>query len=99
METLKVDLTQLRQTIVVYETATDDLQTSFNELETAMNTLKNSGWKSGASTKYFSTYDTSWKNNMERQLKIINHLKSCLGVAEVEYQTLYNQVNSIGKNL
>jgi len=99
METLKVDLTQLRQTIVVYETATDDLQTSFNELETAMNTLKNSGWKSGASTKYFSTYDTSWKKNMERQLKIMKHLKSCLGAAEIEYQALYNQVNTLGKNL
>lgn len=99
METLKLDLDQLNDTIRVYNTSITDLKASFSEMEKAVNTLKNSGWKSPAATAFFQLFDTSWKKNMERQLKIMGHLKSCLDGAKTDYQAVYEKVHTLGRNL
>ena len=37
---IKVDLTQLGETIKVYDTAVNDIKTAFSDLDSAINTLK-----------------------------------------------------------
>lgn len=52
---IRVDLTQLGDTIKVYSTAITEIQTAFDDLDSAINTLKSTDWKSGASKQYFAT--------------------------------------------
>ena len=99
MENLRIDLTQLQTTIQTYQTSITELRTASQNLDAAINILRNSDWKSGASTQYFAKYDDSWKQNMDRQLKILEHLKDCLDEAKTEYQGLYNQVHTLGQNI
>lgn len=99
MDSLTIDLSQLKTTIKTYDKAITDFQNSFDNLDKAIDTLKNSGWQSGASTQYFSLYDSSWKANMQRHLQIMQHLKSCLDNAEEEYVVLYEWVHKLGQNL
>ena len=96
---IKVDLTQLGETIKVYDTAVNDIKTAFSDLDSAINTLKSTDWKSGASRQYFSTYDDSWKQNMLSQQEILEHLKSCLEYARTEYEAVYGKVNTLGQNI
>lgn len=99
MENLEIDLDELQSAITTYSTAISDFEGAMNKMETAMTFLKNSGWQSGASTAYFSNYDTSWKENMKKHLETIKYLKSCLDYAKSQYSELYQKVHTIGKNL
>ena len=99
MEKLEIDITQLDSTIKVYQTEITNFENMEKELEKAINTLKVSGWMSGASTQYFTKYDTSWKKNMERHILIIKHLHSCLDNAKKEYEALYLKVHTLGDNI
>ena len=96
---IRVDLTQLDETIKAYDTAVTDIKTAFDNLDSAISTLRSTDWKSGASTQYFSTYDDSWKQNMIRQQEILEHLKSCLEYARTEYEAVYGKVSSLGQNI
>ena len=96
---IRVDLTQLGDTIKVYSTAITEIQTAFDDLDSAINTLKSTDWKSGASKQYFATYDDSWKQHMKRQEAILEHLKNCLEEAKKEYENVYGKVHTLGQNI
>ena len=96
---IRVDLTQLGDTIKVYSTAITEIQTAFDDLDSAINTLKSTDWKSGASKQYFATYDDSWKQNMKRQEAILEHLKNCLEEAKTAYENVYGKVHTLGQNI
>ena len=77
----------------------DDIITEFDEAmknaEKAIKALKSSGWKSSASTAYFLTYEDTWKQNMDKRLKIIKHLKACLKKAQTEYTNVYEEMEQL----
>lgn len=96
---IKINITQLEQTIRDYQSAIDDMQTCYDNLVNAMTYLKNSGWKSGASTAYFDAFDNTWKKNMKGYIKIMKFLKGCLENAKTEYDNLHDEAVKIGSSL
>lgn len=96
---LKVDLEQLSETITMYDKSYNDFESLIKTLSASVDALQNTGWKSAASEAFFSTFDETWKKNMEMHLKIIKHLKECLVNAKNEYEALYESIPSIGNTL
>lgn len=92
---IKIDLDKLSSAITNYEDIISDFEQSVKDTEKAINSLKTSGWKSGASTAYFLAYEDTWKKNMEKRIKIIKHLKDCLKKAKDEYTEVYNEMQQL----
>lgn len=92
---IKIDLDVLNAAISQYDGIINDFEQSLKDTEKAINSLKSSGWKSGASTAYFLTYEDTWKKNMQKKLKIIKHLRSCLKKAKTEYTNVYEELQQI----
>lgn len=92
---INVDLEELEKAVVAYETIIDLFEDSIKDTEKAIQSLKNSGWKSGASAAYFMTYNDKWKKNMQQRLNIIKHLKNCLVTAEINYSNLYEAMREL----
>lgn len=96
---IKVDLDELKSAITSYDEIIVAFEQSVKDTEKAINSLKSSGWKSGASTAYFLAYEDTWKKNMEKRLSIIKHLRSCLKKAEKEYNALYEEMQELDNGL
>ncbi len=88
---LRVDFDALNETIDLYESALDDFNRMISRLDKAIGTLKSSEWKSDAATAFFNSYDESWKQNMQKHILIIEHLKGCLEEARNEYDSLADE--------
>lgn len=58
---IKIDLDKLSTAITLYNTIISDFEQAVKDTEDAIKSLKTSGWKSGASTQYFLTYENTWK--------------------------------------
>jgi WXG100 family type VII secretion target len=99
MAKLKIDLDQLQQTILDYNKSIDDFTKMKDNLDKVIKELKNSGWVSGASTQYFSTYEDTWKANMDMHIKILAHLEVCLTKAKTDYDGLYADIPNLGSDL
>lgn len=96
---IKIDLGKLSSAISSYETIISDFEQAVKDTEDAIKSLKTSGWKSGASTQYFLTYENTWKKNMKKRIKIIKHLKKCLEKAKSEYQDIYDEMTKLDNAL
>ena len=96
---IKVDLDELKSAITSYDEIIVAFEQSVKDTEKAINSLKSSGWKSGASTAYFLAYEDTWKKNMEKRLSIIKHLRSCLKKADKEYNALYEEMQELDNGL
>lgn len=92
---IKIDLDVLNAAISQYDEIINEFEQSLKDTEKAINSLKSSGWKSGASTAYFLTYEDTWKKNMQKKLKIIKHLRLCLKKAKTEYTGVYEELQQI----
>jgi WXG100 family type VII secretion target len=99
MDKLMIDLNQLQETINDYKTSIEDFKQMKDNLDNAIEELKTSGWVSGASTQYFTTYEDTWKTNMDMHMKILIHLKDCLTKAKIDYDALYEVIPSLGADL
>jgi WXG100 family type VII secretion target len=99
MAKLKIDLNQLQQTIKDYQKSIDDFTQMKDNLDHAIEELQTSGWVSGASTQYFSTYKETWKKNMDMHIKILTHLEDCLIKAKADYDELYAEIPNLGVDL
>ena len=99
MAKLKIDLNQLQQTSLDYKQSIDDFTLMKTNLDKVIKDLKKSGWVSGASTQYFSTYEDTWKANMDIHLKILTQLEKCLTEAKVDYDDLYADIPNLGADL
>lgn len=93
---LKIDLLELNSTISNYKKGINDFEIMKKNLESAVDLLKNSGWNSAASNKYFESFDETWKKNMETHILILNYLKECLEEAQKEYDAVYNSIPNLG---
>ncbi len=96
---IKIDLDKLSNAISSYSTIISDFEQAVKDTEDAIKSLKTSGWKSGASTQYFLTYENTWKKNMNKRIKIIKHLKQCLEKAKKEYQDVYDEMTKLDSAL
>lgn len=94
-----IDLDKLSFAINSYDEVITSFEQAVKDTEKAMNALKTSAWKTGASTAYFLLYEDTWKSNMEKRIKIIKHLKDCLVTANEEYSAIYEEMQSIDDNL
>ncbi|MBU3102397.1 MULTISPECIES: WXG100 family type VII secretion target [Clostridium] len=99
MAKLKIDLNQLHQTALDYQKSIDDFTLMKNNLIHVIAELKASGWISGASTQYFSTFEDTWSPNMQMHIDILIHLKSCLTKAKTDYDDLYSDIPNLGSDL
>lgn len=96
---IKIDLGKLSTAISNYESIITDFEEAVKQTEEAIKALKSSGWKSGASTQYFLTYENTWKKNMNKRIKIVKHLKKCLEKAKTEYQSIYDEMTKLDSAL
>ncbi len=96
---IKIDLDKLSNAISSYDTIITEFEQAVKDTEKAINSLKTSGWKSGASTAYFLTYEDTWKKNMEKRIKIIKHLRDCLKKADTEYTDIYEELQLVDSSL
>ena len=96
---IQIDLDSLSNAIQHYDTIISSFEDSLKCSEQAINALKSSGWKSGASVVYFMTYEDTWKKNMKKRIQIIKHLKDCLIKAQTEYTAVYDELIQIDSNL
>lgn len=96
---IEIDIDKLSNAISQYDSIITEFENAVKNTERAMNSLKSSGWKSGASTQYFLTYEDTWKKNMQKRIKIIKHLRSCLSKAQKEYTEIYNAADTLDKAL
>lgn len=96
---IRIDLDSLSTAITNYNNIIDDFENAVKETEKAINSLRTSGWKSGASTAYFMTYEDSWKKNMQKRIKIITHLRDCLKKAYDEYTGVYEEMMKLSDDL
>ena len=92
---LKVDLDQMSRSINEYQSAINDFKDLKTSLKGTIDTLKNSGWKSGASTAYFETFDTTWEKNISLHITILEHLQTCMTKAKADYEDLYNNMPNL----
>lgn len=99
MTKLMIDLSQLQQTINDYRKSIEDFKYMEDNLDHAIEELQTSGWVSGASTQYFSTYKDTWKKNMDMHLKILDHLNECLVEAKTDYDSVYEKIPNLGNDL
>lgn len=58
---LRVNPDELRDGANKYGELDTKLANTISKIDEAINILKDSDWKSGASSAYFSKYDTQWK--------------------------------------
>ena len=96
---INVDLDQLQDTWKVYKSEVTNLKACMRKLDSAIGDLKSADWISDAATAYFNNYDTAWKENMQRQTDILEHLRDCLETADSEYQNIYDAVGRLGSRL
>lgn len=82
-----------------YQTAIDDIEGAVGDAEDAVDTLRTSSWKSGASDAFFENFDSNWKKNIENRIQIIKHLKGCLEEAKKEYDAVYTEATQLGNSL
>lgn len=94
-----IDLDKLSAAVSRYDDIIAEFEESVRATEQAISLLKNSAWKSAASTAYFLQYDDGWKKNMDRRLKIIRHLKDCLVLAQTEYDAVYQEMDGLDSDL
>ena len=99
MAKLEIDLDQLQITINDYNKSIEEFDKMILDLDNAIEKLKASGWVSGASTQYFSTYKDIWKANMNMHSKILTQLQDCLAQAKPDYESLYDTIPSLGTDL
>lgn len=91
----EVNLSKLNLAYTTYETEADELTTILDTLKKGIETLRDSDWKSDASTQYFSLYDDSWAGMMENQIKIVEEMKSLLKDAKDTYEKVNDAVSDI----
>lgn len=96
---ITIDLDKLSSAIAEYDDIITNFEQAVRDSERAINSLKNSGWKSGASTAYFLTYEDTWKKNMQKRIKIIKHLRDCLKKAYTEYTDIYEEMQQLDSAL
>lgn len=89
---IKINLDKLSSAINSYDEIITEFEEAVSNTEKAINSLKTSGWKSGASSAYFLTYEDTWKKNMNKRIKIIKHLRDCLKKANTEYTAVYEEM-------
>lgn len=99
MAKLKIDIDILQDTLTAYQTAIDDIEGAVGDAEDAVDTLRASSWKSGASDAFFDNFDSTWKKNIEDRIQIIKHLKGCLEEAKKEYDAVYTEATQLGNSL
>ena len=92
---LCVDFDALNETIDLYESSLDDFKSMISKLDKVIGTLKSSEWKSDAATAFFNSYDENWKQNMQKHILIIEHLKECLEEARKEYDSLADDAQDL----
>lgn len=91
----EVDLSKLDSAYSTYVTELDELNTAFTALKSGIESLRDSDWKSGASTQYFSNYDESWTTMMENQIKIVEEMRDLLKDAKDTYAKINEEVSEI----
>lgn len=96
---LKINMDQLESTIKTYEKSHQQFEQLVKDLNKSVDNLKNTGWKSSASTAFFNTFDDTWKKNIEKHILIIGHLQDCLENAQREYEEIYNRIPSLKNSL
>ena len=96
---IRVDLTQLGDTIKVYSTAITEIQTAFDFMVFLQCFIRFKLLITCIIDCSRTTYDDSWKQNMKRQEAILEHLKNCLEEAKTEYENVYGKVHTLGQNI
>ena len=92
---LAVDFDQMQRTLSLYDEAVSQLQNAITSLDTAMDYLKNSGWKSGASTAYFKTFESSWRKSLETCITEISFQRENLVFAQNNYEALKEEADHL----
>lgn len=96
---LVVNFEDINRTIKEYEKSIDDFNDMISSLDRAVDTLKNSEWKSDSATEFFKSYDNGWRENMKKHILIIEHLRKCLEYARNDYEELAYQAEEIRRAL
>ena len=96
---LQVDFDQLSSTIANYNRSIEGFENMKRNLRNTTGQLKDSGWKSAASTAFFQSIDETWEKNMQSHIEVLKHLKECLDLAKSDYTGLANSIPDIGKVL
>lgn len=99
MAILKVDLDILQTTINTYNTEITNLNAAKSSINRSLNSLKASGWNSGASKAWFSLLDDEWLRNINYQIRVLTRLRDNLIIAKEEYNSVYNELQILQNSL
>ena len=95
MSKVKIDIEVLASTVRTLNTCYDNFSRVYNNLNTSISTLKDSGWDTDAGREFFSNYDESWKQDMVLFLAMISELRSVLDYAWEKYSCMVPLYNSL----
>lgn len=91
---LRVNPDELRDGANKYGELDTKLANTISKIDEAINILKDSDWKSGTSSAYFSKYDTQWKKSLENCQKMLHFMKEELSNAANEFDNLSGEVKT-----
>ncbi len=84
----EIELSKLSSCLTTYQSELENLTNIFNTLKSGIETLRDSEWRSSASTQFFSLYDNRWSQNMEGQLQIMEEMVNLLQDAKDTYDRI-----------
>jgi len=96
---LELEFNAINNAITVYSRTISDFETLVSTLDTSMNALEASNWKSSASAAFFRRYEERWKRNMENHKSTIATLRDALDKAREQYNQLYDSIPQINQAL
>jgi len=96
---LRVDTSKMQSTARNYDNALSDLAKAESSLKKAIEQLRTSGWKSGASAAFFRQYDDRWSKSFQVHMTTIKHLKDSLSSAQHDYEALADKAANLTSDL
>ncbi|WP_167955702.1 WXG100 family type VII secretion target [Anaerosporobacter faecicola] len=99
MYDLKVDTAAIQTAITEYETIYKEIDTLKEDLTKTIEDLKAVYWQSEGGEAFFKKYDDSWAKNVDVYLKVLEFLKTELGYAKTEYDSLIQKANELAIGL
>lgn len=88
---LAYDLLVLRNCAERYGKVAEQLRTMSSDLDTCLQTLKDSGWTTPAGTAFHKMVQTNWEENIDKYADLLDTLRSILILAAAKYDTLTTQ--------
>lgn len=90
--TLKFDVDEIKSMRQKLQGAAADLKDCNDTVKEGIEKLRNEDWKTPAGKKFMENVNTDWSEQVEKYVKVLNTLDELLGVAELDYSAVEEEV-------